>query len=444
MTTLYFVGQARQACERAQQACEDGQDQEGVELLRQALHLYQKAIYVEKDEEGKALILHQCEVLMLRIKELACGSDEEEDEEEEKEENKDTRKPRKKNKRALAPARVQESGESGFHEELRALRLSGDQLGDLSWNDVIGLGEVKQQLLMCTRVPRELPHLFTGEMATQRGILLYGPPGVGKTRIMKALAHESGMAFLPVTTADIISKYVGESMRYIKALFEVLREMKPCILFVDEIDGLCGSRDAGNESGEVKRAVGQFLQELDGVCEGRMEGILFVGATNLPWTLDSGILRRMDTRYYVPLPDLEARFNLLLYNCGLYPRGIGASLDQDCGWHLAELMANFSGSDIASVVKAAYKCTVEQVTSARRFKGVAIGEEKFLVPAEEDDQGPNILTVTYDKVGNKAALMPVALNERHIKQAMQTIKPTTEASALKAYEEWTEAHGKKV
>lgn len=448
MSSLHFVKQAAVACEEAEQACDDQEPERATRLFRDALHHYQNAILVEKDEEGKARILHQCQMVMQRIREIDPDHSEEEEEDDEGDEGGERKSKKKKRHREKrqekAAAPVPSGGHGDFHEELRSLRLSGEQLGNLAWDDIIGLAEVKEQLLMCTKVPLELPHLFQGELSSSKGILLYGPPGVGKTRIMKALARQSGMAFLAVTTADIVSKYLGESVRYIRALFEVAREQRPCILFIDEIDGLCGSRDSNTESGELKRAVGQLLQELDGVRQGQMQGILFVGATNLPWALDSGILRRVPRRYYVPLPDHEARAALLQYNCQRVPCGFGPPLSAETVWLLASDMADFSGADIASVVETAYLRSVTHLQHAGRYKGLVVGEQRVVVPARDDEEGRGVLDVAYADIKNKAALLPLALSEEDVRAACLIIKPSVNQDTLARYEQWTVEHGKKV
>ncbi len=429
MSTLEFVRQAGAACEEAEAAASDGAEDLAIQLFTKALHLYNKALQLEKNIEGQAMILRQTKVIRLRISELDGTGEAGE------------QKPRKK---AVPVAR--KTGEEGdgnqFHEELRALRLSGSQLGELAWDDVIGLEDVKHQLLLSTKVPLELPHLFVGTMATSHGLLMYGPPGVGKTRLMKALARQSGMSFLAVSAADIVSKYVGESGRLMKALFEVAREQRPCIVFMDEIEGLCGSRESAGESNELKRAVGVLLQELDGVRDGQMAGLLFVGATNLPWLLDGGILRRMPARYYVPLPDHEARAALLQYYCRHLPPSYGAGLSADEAWLLASDMEHMSGADIASVVKTAFLATVTQLQQATQFRGLVCDDgERIVVPAVEP--GANVIACTYENFKNKAVLRPLAVCEENIRQAMSLVGHSVTLTTLAQYEQWTAEHGRK-
>ena len=127
--------------------------------------------------------------------------------------------------------------------------IAKEDLPDLGWDDVIGLESVKMELKMTVQYPMEIPQIYVGNRKAAKGILLYGPPGVGKTMIVKVLAKECGISFFSVTSPDIISKWVGDSAKNMKALFEKVKASKPAILFIDEIEAICPSRDS---SGNVK------------------------------------------------------------------------------------------------------------------------------------------------------------------------------------------------
>lgn len=161
---------------------------------------------------------------------------------------------------------------------------------NVSWNDVAGLELAKEALKEAVILPIKFPHLFTGQRKPWRGILLYGPPGTGKSYLAKAVATESNATFFSVSSSDLVSKWLGESERLVKQLFQMARESKPAIVFIDEVDSLCGSRGDG-ESEASRRIKTEFLVQMNGVGND-MDGVLVLGATNIPWQLDAAIRRR--------------------------------------------------------------------------------------------------------------------------------------------------------
>jgi vacuolar protein-sorting-associated protein 4 len=434
-TNTGYLRSAADAVNAANKADSEGSCEEAVALFNRALNHYRSAAHCERNEEARCLITEQAKAVMARIGELLellgpSNSDEEEHEKQERRPHKPKRE----------EAQTQAGGEDHFHEQLRALKLSGDQLSVVRWESIIGLDQVKEQLLFCTKLPLEMPHLFTGGLASPSSILLYGPPGVGKTQIVRALAHESGFAFFTVSTASLISKYVGDSAKYVKALFEVVKEAKPCILFIDEIDALCPDRESGQQNGESTRAVGEFLVQCDGITREDMSGVLLVGATNLPWRLDSGVLRRLARRFYVPLPTLEGRFALFRHYTSLYPSEVGPALEDTALWQLAEQTPHYSGADIAQLVKSAYQYTVAQIPKAEHFKPVrAANATVYIQPAEASDSGAR--PILYNQLEDKARLRPHALSEEHLRRAIGENRPSVDPERVAAYEEWTTKHG---
>merc|ERR1712136_476861 len=163
-------------------------------------------------------------------------------------------------------------------------------------------------------LPIKFPHLFTGKRKPWRGILLFGPPGTGKSFLAKAVATEADSTFFSVSSADLVSKWLGESEKLVKNLFEMAREKSPAIIFIDEVDSLCSSR-SDNESESARRIKTEFLIQMQGVGNDN-DGILVLGATNIPWVLDSAIRRRFEKRIYIPLPEAPARETLFKLHMG--------------------------------------------------------------------------------------------------------------------------------
>ena len=180
---------------------------------------------------------------------------------------------------------------------------------NVKWDDVAGLLEAKKSLYEALVMPIQMPDFFTGNVEPWKGILLYGPPGTGKTFLAKACATECDSTFFSISSSDLMSKYVGESEKHIKELFRLANEKAPSIIFIDEIDSLCGSRTEG-ENESSRRVKTEFMVQMQGVGKTN-EKVLVLGATNLPWSLDSALRRRFEKRIYIPLPEEEAREALL-------------------------------------------------------------------------------------------------------------------------------------
>mmetsp|Transcript_55927 Transcript_55927/g.77092 ORF Transcript_55927/g.77092 Transcript_55927/m.77092 type:complete len:259 (+) Transcript_55927:283-1059(+) len=176
---------------------------------------------------------------------------------------------------------------------------------NVAWDDVAGLEAAKESLKEAVILPVKFPQLFQGERKPWRGILLYGPPGTGKSFLAKACATECDGTFFSVSSSDLVSKWMGESEKLIKQLFKMARDKKPSIIFIDEVDSLCGSRSEG-ENDSSRRIKTEFLVQMQGVGND-MDGILVLGATNVPWELDNAIRRRFEKRIYISLPEANAR-----------------------------------------------------------------------------------------------------------------------------------------
>ena len=215
--------------------------------------------------------------------------------------------------------------------------------------DVVGLDDVKRQINLRIIAPFKKQHIF---QAFARhgggGVLMYGPPGCGKTFIARATAGEVGARFLSIGIHEILDKYWGESEKALHALFDDARRRAPTVLFFDEFDALGGTRGRG-ESQFWKTLVDQLLQEMDGV-NGRNEDVLVFAATNMPWNVDSAFRRpgRFDRLLFVPPPDAPARLEILKRCVNRLPGGDRLRLDA-----IAQQTELFTGADLVSLCERA-------------------------------------------------------------------------------------------
>ncbi|KAL8425480.1 hypothetical protein Efla_002601 [Eimeria flavescens] len=305
---------------------------------------------------------------------------------------------------------------------------------DLKWSDVAGLESAKEALQEAIILPSRFPSLFTGERRPWRGILLYGPPGTGKTFLAKALAAESDATLLSVSAADLVSKWQGESEKLVRSLFEVARERRPSIIFIDEIDSMCGARSE-TDSESSRRMKTEFLIQMQGINFDLSE-ILVLGATNTPWALDAAIRRRFERRIFIPLPKLEAREQLLRFGIGDTPHHL-----TDADFHyLAKELEGFSGSDISVLVRDALFEPIRKCRAATAFKQVAIRGSLYYVPCQPDDADRTARKMSIMSVpGNKLLPPEVTMDDFHT--ALRHARPSVSAEDLRMHVNWTEQFG---
>ncbi|KAI8744536.1 spastin isoform X1 [Biomphalaria glabrata] len=217
---------------------------------------------------------------------------------------------------------------------------------EILFSDIAGQETAKQALQEIVILPALRPELFTGLRAPARGLLLFGPPGNGKTLLAKAVAHESKSVFFNISASSLTSKWVGEGEKLVRTLFTAARQLQPSIIFIDEIDSLlCERREGENDAS--RRLKTEFLVQFDGVSSSSEDRILVMGATNRPQELDDAVLRRFPKRVYVTMPDLQTRRVMLAHLLSKH----GSPLNQKELDTLAKQTEGYSGSDMNALAK---------------------------------------------------------------------------------------------
>ena len=217
---------------------------------------------------------------------------------------------------------------------------------NVRFHDIVGLDEAKRLLKEAVLMPLKYPHFFTGILEPWKGILLFGPPGTGKTMLAKAVATECRTTFFNISASTIVSKWRGDSEKLVRLLFEIARYHQPSTIFFDEIDSILSSRTSSGEHEASRRMKTELLIQLDGLIKSSNERVFLLAASNLPWELDVALLRRLEKRILVDLPSPEAREAMIRK---LVPNKDG-ELDYT---EFASRLEGYSGSDIRLVCKEA-------------------------------------------------------------------------------------------
>jgi len=236
---------------------------------------------------------------------------------------------------------------------------------NVRWSDIADLHDAKKAIEESVIYPVKRPDLFP--LGWPRGILFFGPPGCGKTLLAAAIATEINAEFFCVDAATIMSKWLGESEKNVSNLFQGARKAaasgRPAIIFVDEVDSLVGIR-AEEVGGEV-RTRNQFLKEMDSILDkANPVHVYMVGATNKPWVLDEPFIRRFQKRIFVPLPNAEARAELI----SIYSKNLSISEDVSSE-ELVRMTDGFSGSDIRDILQSAQIKVVRELFESENVNG---------------------------------------------------------------------------
>jgi len=260
------------------------------------------------------------------------------------------------------------------------------------WSDIGGLEDIKTKLREAVEMPLKDPEAFARMgIRPPRGVLLYGPPGSGKTLLAKAVATESEANFISIKGPEVMSKWVGESEKAVRVIFKKAKQVAPCIVFLDELDAIAHRRGIDSDSGVSERVVNQLLTSMDGLES--MEGVVVIGATNRPDMIDPALLRtgRYDRILLVPSPDKAARLEILKVHTREMPLE-GVELEE-----LAVELDGYTGADIEGLCREAAMIALRENRKAKRVMTAHFQEAmKTVRPSLDEDT-----TKFYEELGKR-------------------------------------------
>ncbi|OJD11021.1 hypothetical protein AJ78_08126 [Emergomyces pasteurianus Ep9510] len=260
------------------------------------------------------------------------------------------------------------------YEQAIAMDVVAPEDIPVSFNDIGGLEDIIEELKESVIYPLTMPHLYSSTsslLSAPSGVLLYGPPGCGKTMLAKALAHESGACFINLHISTLTEKWYGDSNKLVNAVFSLARKLEPSIVFIDEIDAVLGTRRSGEHeaSGMVKA---EFMTHWDGLTSSNTSGqpqrVLILGATNRIQDIDEAILRRMPKKFPVTLPPTAQRLRIL----GLILKDTKIDRENFDLDFLVKSMAGMSGSDIKEACRDAAMVPIRELIRSKRDSGITM------------------------------------------------------------------------
>ncbi|MHA1449890.1 MAG: AAA family ATPase [Candidatus Hodarchaeales archaeon] len=299
--------------------------------------------------------------------------------------------------------KVGDGDKGGVDDDIDVSSMFNFEKPNIKWEDVAGMDEAKKALKEAIILPMARPDLFKGARKPWKGILMFGPPGCGKSYLAKAVASQVDATFFSVSAASIMSKWVGEAEKTVKKMYQVARQKAPSIVFIDECEALAGARSS-SENESLKRVKTELLQAIEGVGADDSKIVVTLGATNLPWDIDMAMRRRFQKRIYLTLPDREARKAMFK----IHTKGVPLAPDVDFD-KLADWSVGYSSADISLVCN-----------------------DALMSPIRELDA---------EELANNPDLMPRDPAMKDFLLAFETRNPSVASSELDKYVKWEEEFG---
>ncbi|XP_028752013.1 uncharacterized AAA domain-containing protein C16E9.10c isoform X2 [Neltuma alba] len=313
------------------------------------------------------------------------------------------------------------------HERhIREELIPANEIG-VTFSDIGALEEIKESLQELVMLPLRRPELFkSGLLKPCRGILLFGPPGTGKTMLAKAIANEAGASFINVSMSTITSMWYGEAEKHVRALFSLAAKVSPTIIFIDEVDSLLGRRSRCGEHEATRSIKNEFMTHWDGLLTKQHERILVLGATNRPFDLDDAIIRRFERRVMVGLPSVEAREIILKT---LLAKENTENLDLK---KIAVMTEGYTGSDLKNLCTAAAYRPVRELIKQEKLKDMEKNKKEAEGQSSEAASSPKEDTEEQDKNKKDAEGQSSESDKEDKEEPVITLRPINMEDMIQA------------
>ncbi|XP_031121843.1 uncharacterized protein LOC116024943 [Ipomoea triloba] len=311
--------------------------------------------------------------------------------------------------------------ENEFEKKLLADVIPPSDIG-VTFDDIGALENVKDTLKELVMLPLQRPELFCKGQLTKpcKGILLFGPPGTGKTMLAKAVATEAGANFINISMSSITSKWFGEGEKYVKAVFTLASKIAPSVVFVDEVDSMLGRRESPGEHEAMRKMKNEFMVNWDGLRTKDKERVLVLAATNRPFDLDEAVIRRLPRRLMVNLPDAPNREKIL--RIILAKEELSPNVDLEA---IANMTEGYSGSDLKNLCVTAAHCPIREILEKeKKEKALAISENRP-VPA----------------LHNSSDIRPLNMDDLRYAHEQVCASVSSESTNMTELLQWNELYG---
>ncbi|GLT34806.1 hypothetical protein SLA2020_093010 [Shorea laevis] len=320
-----------------------------------------------------------------------------------------------------------------FEKRIRPEVIPANEIG-VSFADIGALEETKDSLQELVMLPLRRPDLFKGGLLKPcRGILLFGPPGTGKTMLAKAIAKEAGASFINVSMSTITSKWFGEDEKNVRALFTLAARVSPTIIFVDEVDSMLGQRSRVGEHEAMRKIKNEFMAHWDGLLTKPGERILVLAATNRPFDLDEAIIRRFERRIMVGLPSLENREMILKTLLAKEKVEEGLNFTE-----LAMMTEGYSGSDLKNLCTTAAYRPVRELIKQERLKDQ---ERKQRAAAGNNTEDASTKMEDGEEEGRIITLRPLNMEDFREAKNQVAASYSAEGGSMNELKQWNEMYG---